>query len=318
AQQRLGAYALAPGQRRFGFPTNELGFYDAPFASRSPARPTTIAMVGDSFSASFVPHPYHYTTLAEQELGGSEVWNVGWPALGPAEYAALLERYVLPLDPDAVVVSLFLGNDLAETRPWNALDRAIADWFDRGNVLLCEVPRRLWRIAGGRTATAGRDDREPEPAWLHDPTLEPATFTDAAFLQLERERAVAAGTPDEPALPAMLAWLRTLRSLAGPRPFGFVLIPDEFMVEDGLWQRIVAAGEPVPQRWLLRDTVVAFCQEQGIPCLDLLPVLLAVPPLADGNRHLYLRNDTHWNARGNAVAARALVPWLRNLLGRGR
>ncbi|MGB3969125.1 MAG: hypothetical protein WBO45_20490, partial [Planctomycetota bacterium] len=54
--------------------------------------------------------------------------------------------------------------------------------------------------------------------------------------------------------------------------------------------------------------------EQGIPCLDLLPVLLAVPPLADGNRHLYLRNDTHWNARGNAVAARALAPWLRNLL----
>ena len=315
AAQRLAAHAFAPGQRHFGFPTNELGFYDAPFAPRSSARRPTVAVIGDSFSASFVPHALHYTTVAERALGDTDVWNIGWPAIGPAEYAALLQEHVLPLDPDVVVVSLFLGNDLAETLPWQPLDRALADWFDRGNVLLCEVPRRLWRLSrGGATSVPGRTpagESTPAAAWSDDPRHEPGTFPEPEFLRLETERAANACTPDDPSLPAMLEHLRTLRALAGARPFGFVLIPDEFMVEDGLWQKV---APPSGQRHLLRDTLVAFCRDEAIACLDLLPALLAAAPREDGDRHLYLRRDTHWNGRGNARAGAALTPFLRNLL----
>jgi hypothetical protein len=277
-----------------------------------------VAVFGDSFSASFVPHDCHYTTVAERELGDVDVWNIGWPSLAPADYRALLATEILPLQPDAVIISLFLGNDLAETSPWTASDRWLADWFDRGNVLLLEVPRRLWRIARGLERPAGAAVRFGDLAaaqrWLHDPLLEPPTFRAEDHLRLEVERALPACAIEPRRWGALLAELRQLRALAAGRPFALVLIPDEFMVEDGLWQRVQqAAGQPL-ERLQLRDLLVAFCRDQGVPCLDLLPALLAVPPLADGDRHLYLLRDTHWNARGNDAAGRALAPFVRQLL----
>jgi hypothetical protein len=44
--------------------------------------------------------------------------------------------------------------------------------------------------------------------------------------------------------------------------------------------------------------------------LDVLPVLRAVAPLPDGNRHLYSLRDTHFNRRGNRFVGRALADFL--------
>lgn len=321
--ERLASHAFAVGERHFGFPTNALACYDDPFAPPSPTRGPVVAVIGDSFSASVVPHEFHYTTVAERDLGlGIAVWNVGWAALAPAEYRHLLERSVLPLQPDVVVVSLFLGNDLAETLPWTGGDRVLADWFDRGNVLLCEVPRRVWRAFAGKGEDVGSKrlgDLAASQAWLHDPLREPPSFTAEAYLRLETQRAADACDPTPPSWPALCGELRRMRELCGDRPFGVVLIPDEFMVEDGLWQRVLAAwpaDRPRGERQALRDRVVQFCGDESIACLDLLPVLRAVPPLADGDRHLYLSRDTHWNVRGNRAAGAALAPFARELLRR--
>jgi hypothetical protein len=54
----------------------------------------------------------------------------------------------------------------------------------------------------------------------------------------------------------------------------------------------------------------------GIPVFDLLPVMRAVEPLADGKRHLYHLTDTHWNVRGNAVAGAELAKFVRALLAK--
>jgi hypothetical protein len=227
---------------------------------------------------------------------------------------------VLPLQPDAVIVSLFLGNDFAETVAWTGVDRALADWFDRGNVLLCEVPRRLLAVSRG----IGRDqagafrfgDLAAAQTWLHDPTREPGTIEPAEFLRLEVERARVFGDPEPRRWDAFAAELLALSSAARPHPFAFMLIPDECMVEDALWARVEAANDAPLARHELRERLVAWCRQQGIPCLDLWPLLTAVPPLADGDRHLYLLRDTHWNARGNEVAGRALAPFAAQLLRR--
>ena len=86
------------------------------------------------------------------------------------------------------------------------------------------------------------------------------------------------------------------------------------MVEDALWRRIEADTEAPLDRHALRRRLVEWCEAQDIPCLDLWPVLDAVAPLEDGDRHLYLLRDTHWNARGNEVAGRALAPFVRLLM----
>jgi hypothetical protein len=318
SSQRLRTYAFPPGQLHFGFPTNELGFYDDPFAPPGPARRPTAAVIGDSFSASFVPHAFHYTTVAERELGNVDVWNIGWPALSPADYRTLLATVILPLRPDVVIVSVFLGNDLLETSPWTTSDRWLADWFDRGNVLLLQVPRRLWQVARGLEHEAGAAARLGDLAaaqrWLSDPSQEPGTFRPEDYLHLEVERAETACAIDEQCFQAMLNELRLIHELAGIRRFGLVLIPDEFMVEDNLWQQVQHAAGQALERHALRDRLLAWCRDEHIPCLDLLPVLTAVPPLPDGDRHLYLLRDTHWNARGNDAAGKALAPFVRQLM----
>ena len=107
-----------------------------------------------------------------------------------------------------------------------------------------------------------------------------------------------------------------MRDMAA-RPFGVMLIPSEFQVEDRLWDAATAALEQdgldrgEPQR-----SLVAALDAAGIPCLDLLPQLLDTAPLADGDRHLYRPCDTHFSVRGNQLAAEALAPFVRTLIQR--
>ena len=321
---RMHRHAMPPHSVHLGFRCNALGFYDEEFA-RNERTPRAVAVLGDSFAASYVPHAYHYTTVAERALPGTAIWNLGWAALGPDEYVLLHDDYVAKLQPDALLVALFLGNDLLEVQPAATADRWLAGWFDRGSVLLCEVPRRLGLLARAR-AVDPIPDRETaivtgEAAlvarWPHlaDPLREPGTFAPEAFLELETARARGACTPDPASLEALETRLRELRARAGKRPFGVLLLPDEFMLEDRLWQQLRArAPELGDKRQRLREHLLTFCRNEGMPHLDLLPALAAVPPLADGDRHLYLLRDTHWNARGNAVAGAALAEFLRELL----
>ena len=93
-----------------------------------------------------------------------------------------------------------------------------------------------------------------------------------------------------------------------------MLIPDEFQVEDGLWDEVVASVGSRLDRDQPQDRIRAFLRQEGLPSLDLLPILRAVPPLADGQRHLYHLQDTHFNVRGNQVAGEKLAEFLRPYL----
>jgi hypothetical protein len=90
-----------------------------------------------------------------------------------------------------------------------------------------------------------------------------------------------------------------------------MLIPDEFQVEDALWDEVVASTGRRLNRNQPQERITAFLRQEGIPSLDLLPALRAVPPMADGQRHLYHLQDTHFNVRGNQVAGEKLAEFLR-------
>jgi hypothetical protein len=78
----MARYRLKPGQASPGFPVNSLGHFDVEFGARTPGVPRA-ATIGDSFSTSVVPHPYHFTTVAERVLGRGEVCNIGIAGMGP-------------------------------------------------------------------------------------------------------------------------------------------------------------------------------------------------------------------------------------------
>jgi hypothetical protein len=81
------------------------------------------------------------------------VTHLGFTPPGPHEYLHLLIHEALPLQPNVIVVSAFLGNDFTTSlRPGDGHRR----WFDRDNLLVSQVPRRLVAIAVERRALAGR------------------------------------------------------------------------------------------------------------------------------------------------------------------
>jgi hypothetical protein len=323
---RILSNRIAPGAMRFGFPCNSGGHYDGEFHAKRPGEPLVVS-IGDSFAAGVVPHPYHFTKVCERALPpGTAVFNMGCPSIGPPEYLLFLEKEALPLRPDLVVVDLFLGNDINDCHE-ESLERRLTD---RENLSLYQVPRRLLALAAERRrreaegrpaldapAAAGRVADEDLPRvfpWVLDPLLEPPSISRPKFLEIEHDRVgmVCDHERDED-YPAFFRDLAALKRAAGATPLVFMLIPDEFQVEDGLWAE-AAAGRGDVERDRPQREARAFLEKEGLPFLDLLPLFRAAPALADGRKHLYLLQDTHWNVRGNALAGEALAGFLRPLI----
>lgn len=339
ARDRVGWRRLRPGSVRFGFPANGEGFYDTEFVPREKLDADRLVVsIGDSFSVGMVPHAFHFTTVCERELSGYavlrterappeagrvEVYNMGMAGLNPREYLYLVEKRALALGPDAIVVNLFLGNDLT-TRT----QRRTRYWFDRENLLLVQVPRRLLKLSEAKrhmeqvwnpfVETSEQEiltvaqSLEKFP-WLEDPTREPPSYSEEEFLQIECANASAILGKEAREYRDSLGYVERMKDAAGAAPLLVVLIPDEFQVEDALWDE-VAARLGNPDRDSPQRVLGEWLREKGIAYLDLLPDLRAVSPLADGKRHLYHAKDTHFNLRGNQVAGKALARALRELL----
>jgi hypothetical protein len=335
----MARYRLRPEQASPGFPVNSGGHFDAEFGARTPGVPRAVT-IGDSFSTSVVPHRYHFTTVAERVLGRGEVCNVGIAGMGLNEYLYMLREDALPLQPDVVVVDVYIGNDLVGNLGGRISQGGLAHWLNRDQLLILLVPWRLWRTGeqqggmrlasapGAEPAPAAGESRDPDVRdlerlypWLSDPTRELPTVSTEAFDSLEQQRAQSVCRADAPPdWPRIFELLLEMRRTAGSTPFAVMLIPEEFQVEDDVWT-LVTAGDGAGDRGdtLDRDlpqrVLAKWLAAQDIPCLDLLPALRAVPPLADGRRHVYALRDTHFNARGNEVAGDELAAFLRRWWG---
>lgn len=328
----LEARRLRPGSLHLGFPVNSRGDYDreppAPGATR------LVVVIGDSFSTGAVSLPLHYTSVAERGLAGVELYNMGAPGIDPPHYLELLRTEALALRPEAIVVALFAGNDLEFEEPLAEPRPFLRSLVDREGCLLVRGATRAWNVlaerrrARGQGAGGGELQGEDAQAlrpdeiarafpWFADPALERPTFSAEGFLKLEQERALAIARANGPEELGCFDWLAAMQRAAGDIPLLVLLIPDEFQVEDLLWGKLqealpgVALERDRPQG-LLRD----FCRARGLPLLDLLPALRAVPPLSDGRRHVYHLRDSHWNARGNEAAGQELARWLAAELAR--
>jgi lysophospholipase L1-like esterase len=328
--RRLASHRFAPAVLRFGFPFNSLGHYDTELVRSHPSQKVVLC-IGDSFSVGVVPHHYHFTTVAERRLEGVQLYNMGVPAADPPEYLHLLVTQGLALEPDLLVVNVFVGNDFVfqlERR-----DRAgeASAWLGRDRLLLYQVPRRLAALASERRRLRplpGRAHRGPARRvsaldeleqlfpFLLDPALEEPTMSDDKFMEIEVARAkFQSRLPEEDFLSAFEV-LAEIRRASGATPMLVMIIPDQFQVDDGLWSKVQSAAAMPLRRDRCQHLLRRWLEEQGIRYLDLLPVLRAVPPLADGSRHLYHRADTHFNARGNQVAGEALAEFLAPHLDR--
>ncbi|MEM7204043.1 MAG: hypothetical protein AAF628_27525 [Planctomycetota bacterium] len=316
AERELALRRFPAGTLRYGFPCNTAGHYDVEVTGREPQR-SLVVSIGDSFSAGVVPHGLHFTTRLEAQLPGVDVHNLGFPALGPAEYLLLWEREAQGLSPDLVLVQLFLGNDPMESFRFDP-HPTLRSWFVPENVLLLQVPRRLLRLRAEQQERGTRDgvgkvfgmvtDRlltgdqclEAFP-WLRDPEREVATFSPPAFEEVERSRAHQLLSAARREVCADMyrhldAALRAMGRAVAPTPLLVVLLPDQFQVDDALWERVaptLPAGSE--GRWAPQRRTAALLDAAGIAYVDLLEPLRRVPNLPSGRQAVYHLRDTHFN-----------------------
>ena len=323
----LAANKLRPGDTIGGFRVNSHGFNDdEPEKNKG----CLVTAVGDSFTVGVVPHEFHFATVAERELK-CPIYAIGVCAVGPEEYAILEREEALPLNPDVVLVNLFVGNDIVDNlRGRDHFRGGMRHWLDRHNLLVYELPRRLAIVARERKhhrsaappslplpkgKPATREELLRDLPWLSNPAAERPSMSHEAFLELEtRHGREICGGGDEPYYKRFWEIVDEMRAAAAPHKLAFLIIPDELQVEDPLWRDVTArAGVPL-DRDRAQRLLGATLRQKGIPYLDLLPILRAEPVGPDGMRHLFHRDDSHLNARGNAVAGAALAGFLRPLL----
>jgi hypothetical protein len=303
---------------------NGRGFLDEEFGPRVPER-ARVLVIGDSFSVGPVPYTHHYTAVAERELDGVEICNVGVPRIGPDEYLVLYRDEVAALEPDLVVIAFFVGNDLFDVHLRRGGDSLARRLLDRRLCLVFEVPRRLGLLRGHalpELRAAGESfepltiaEAERRLPHLTDPLLEVASLGERAYREIESGRAGFLERAHPGDFERALAPLLELRALAAPVPVVLLVLPDEYQVEDDVWRGVcedlgrVPRDRDRPQRELAR-----LCADADLPVRDTLPALRAVEPLADGRRHVYHLRDTHFNARGNRVVGAELAQLVRERL----
>lgn len=128
---------LSPSQ---GGNLNSQGFRGAEYSQVKAANTYRILSLGDSFTFGIVPVQYNYNSKIERQLNRKivsqdkqfQLINMGIPGIGLRDYLALLVNEGVQLNPDMVMVSLFIGNDILEAE--RAIDKK-RDLYSYSHVL---------------------------------------------------------------------------------------------------------------------------------------------------------------------------------------
>jgi len=298
----LDAYRLVPGRdygnglcgNSRGYPGPELP------AEKKPGIPR-LAALGDSFSLGpAVPFADNYLTLLAAELPNVEVGNFGVSGAGPREYREILERDVWAVQPDMVLLAVFVGNDITEALP---RPRRL-DPRHHALYLLCQ---RGWKLA--RATRQSSAEPVPTPSdRLSAPPLSPRVFREVEARRLGvclKNTSPSMEKKWQSAFNELHAIVQACRQRAVA--LAVVLIPDEFQVNDVVLLDALGEAGLVRQELDLdgpQRRLQGFFSERGVRCLDLLPAFRRAP-------NTYAPCDTHWNVAGNRLAAREIAAWLK-------
>jgi hypothetical protein len=290
------------------FKLNSQGFKDVEFGGKQGYR---IVALGDSFAFGVVPYQQNYLTLLEtglrQKYADADVLNMGIPATSPKDYLSLFIREGLNLQPDMVLVSLFIGNDLTDLRS------KPRPWYSRSHVasLLHYVvkirPKYEGEIIHGKATYCDEC-----------PNIDAETF-----LKVQKDHSDFY-REDYAELDALsdgaVSYLVQLRNVCRQRGIDFVVavLPAEIQIDaalrDAVQEEYFQDIQPVQWNFMRpNESLTKRLRTAGIDYLDLFHVFVA----EGQNRRLYRPRDTHWNIAGNEVAARAIEKHIDHYLQSG-
>lgn len=318
---------MVPGDSFAGMRINSHGFRTPEYAVEKPAGTRRIVVVGDSFASDSggVPFPllWHQRmgeVLAQRTDPSLEVINLGVPSTSPFFVQKVFELEGGRLQPDLVIATFFVGNDLTDeeiyvSAPFERWSYIVRLW--RNVRYLWRGDTVTWKFVGQLTAFRNGDATSGDVAaapYVYMP--EEPTLGEHDFLTIERGRANILRPRMRPAVEALIKkTLPAVHKLAedvrrSGAAFLVVIIPDELQVNAALRAQVrqwdPPDEEPFDLMWITHR-VTSELEAAGIPTIDLLPVFQR----ESLERRLYKPRDTHWNAEGNQLAADTVAAFIR-------
>lgn len=335
---------------------NAAGFRDVARAPEKASDVRRVLVLGDSFMEAYSVEPEDaFTRRLERALAGRgaprvEVWNLGVGGYGTLQELRVFESDGVPAHPDLVLLGFFAGNDLADNslalsqalRATHGLKRTARPFLDAR-----ALP--AWRVLPGDFAAAQRQyvAQRGAGAWRRFavPTAyrrlrrslasqlfawrDPGGWRREARVQAVAE--LGENLCLEPSeireawriTAALLTRLRDASARAGAGlvvfsvPSGMEVVPANTasarrtLAELGLGDTCADAATPPAMRRLASELAAL-----RVPFIDLVPAFRASAATDAGA--LFHPLDGHWNARGHALAARTVAPYVRAALAPGR
>lgn len=307
SRERVRDFRFGPYVPYLGGRTNSRGYHDTDWVTPKPPGTFRIVALGDSFHFGIVPYAENVLTLLEEELTRRcgrpvEVANMGIAGTAPIDYLFVLNDEGRHLEPDLVLTGVFVGNDIGVARSGSRLRPA--------NWLTYAVADRLYQLARERW-------RKPAPGG--EEGVKPVGNPMSAERYLERvieEYLPVIPAADSPGQDRRYADVHSVLARIGALAGGHhavAVYPCEAQVDPDLLARACAAagvapGDVDPEGPGRR--LVEHLRGAGVPALDLRPVFVA----RRDEGPAYEPNESHWNARGNRLAATALADWLEPIV----
>lgn len=307
-------YRGIPHSDSFGYKLNAQGFKDVEYQVNKKLHTYRIVGVGDSFTFGVAPYPYNFLTLLEDTLRTVpalplvELINMGICSTAPPHYLSIIMDEVLPLKPDMILLSVFIGNDIAES----SLDSRKRKLFTYSYVAssLYYIYKILTSLNQRNTLSSYGE------GYTYCDSC--STFKPERYLDIENQRSYIFQRNNadfERHAQNALSFLIKIDRLCRRERIKLVvaLLPDEMQVDVNLQKRVRSFGKTPADAWDNEQpnrVLGAALEKAGIPVVDLLDDFIAQrqgPPL-------YLPNDSHWNIRGNRVAGDALAARLPRLI----
>jgi len=293
---------------------NSLGFRGPAIAEAKPADVFRILFLGDSITfGSRVAEEAIFVSRIGRALGAAsggriEVANAAVGAIGLADIDAIYRDTGLRIDPDLVVLALYL-NDGRPTLGFPdevVYDDPFIRWLDHNRILrrsyLFGLVYQAWRqhlvsreLLSSEAASRRFAWAEPYDAgeWLGDPE---------AFAELiDLARFDWGDAWNETSRAEIFDRVRAMRARAEAHGASFAVVAMPL-------QGQVLATFEAPILDLPQRALGAFCRAEGIPCLDPLPALRAAQRQ---RKEPFFFDQCHFTPFGNAVMARLIERFLR-------
>jgi lysophospholipase L1-like esterase len=266
-----------------------------------------IVILGDSLVLSVqVPFAETFGERLERRLSIDDpahrwrVVNGGVQGYGPVQAWLFFDQVLADLQPDLVLIVVFVGNDAteaADAEAWLEAGRRVEDTSEatlnslrrlvRSSMVL-QLARVRYDLLKARLSTPAPE--RPLAAYLASPPPDVVHGLDVARDAFQRiaDRAAAIGAAT-----------------------ALVLMPARFQTDDGDYGRLDAAVRDAGGTLLRHAATERFrdaLAPMGLPMLDLLPVLTAQPDRTG----LFFQRNIHLTRRGHAVVADALAGFLES------